>query len=927
MPVEDPTSTVLGVARNLITELRPDRAEVPRLDLTSRLDRDLGLDSLARVELVSRVERALSVTLPEDTFSQSETIADLVTALGQASAAPKVRASAPSPLSVEPVAAAPEAAASLVHALRWHAERHPERPHVHLLEPDGELQVLTYGALLREAGQRAGALLDLGVEPREQVALMLPTGRDYLTSFFAALLAGCVPVPIYPPARPSQLEDHLTRHARILHNAQCSALVTVAEAKGAARLLRSHVPTLRAVKTPDELSAAGGRTPAPALRSDDLALLQYTSGSTGQPKGVALSHGNLLANIRAMGQAADVSAEDVMVSWLPLYHDMGLIGGWLSSLYYAMPVVLMSPLSFLARPERWLWAIHHHGGTISASPNFGYELAARKVRDEDIDGLDLGSWRFALNGAEAVSPRTLERFCERFEPYGFRASALAPVYGLAESSVGLAFPPMDRGPVIDHIERERFVRTGRAEPAVDEDHALEFVACGRPLPGHEMRVVDATGREMAERQEGRLQFRGPSCTRGYFRNPEQTARLFDGAWLESGDLAYMAGGDVYLTGRIKDLIIRAGRNIHPDEVEDVVGRIEGVRKGCVAVFASRDRASETEKLVVVAETALTDRGAREALLSDVRALATDLAGTPPDDVVLAAPHALLKTSSGKIRRAASREMYERGTLGSAGRPPWLQVLALSLGSIVPRLRRLRRASLDIGFALWAWLAFGLAVAVTWPPVLLLPRLPWRLRCAQLGARLLVRLTATPIEVTGLDNLPPDDAFILVCNHQSHLDGFVLTAALPVDFGFVAKAELKAHPLTRIPLDRLGVEYVDRFDPRESVEAARRMAAVAGAGKRLLFFPEGTHTRMAGLLPFHLGAFSIAAASGLPIVPVVIRGTRSMLRSETWFPRRGQVRVTVGAPLQPHGDDFAAAAELQRRARSWMLGRSDEPDLG
>ena len=259
------------------------------------------------------------------------------------------------------------------------------------------------------------------------------------------------------------------------------------EAVPLGNLLRSNVESLRHATVPESLMAAsGGALPRP--RSADLALVQYTSGSTGQPKGVALTHENLLANIRAMGQAAAVSGADTFVSWLPLYHDMGLIGAWLSSLYFGIPLVVMGPQVFLTRPSRWLWAIHANRGTISAGPNFAYELCLAKVDDDELHGLDLSSWRLAFNGAEPVSPATIERFAARFAPYGFRREAIAPVYGLAESSVGLAFPPLGRGPLIDRVDRDTFVRSGRAEPAgpgvLDP---LRFVACGQPLPGHEIR--------------------------------------------------------------------------------------------------------------------------------------------------------------------------------------------------------------------------------------------------------------------------------------------------------------------------------------------------------------------------------------------------------------------------------------------------------
>ena len=264
-----------------------------------------------------------------------------------------------------------------------------------------------------------------------------------------------------------------------------------------------------------------------------------------------LTHANLLANIRAMGRATEVTSEDVFVSWLPLYHDMGLIGAWLGSLYHGCRLVIIPPLSFLARPERWLWAIHTHRGTLSASPNFGYDLCCRRLSDEVLAGLDLGSWRLAFNGAEPVSPETIAAFARRFTSFGFKPEAATPVYGLAECSVGLTFPPLGRGPLIDRVRRADLGEEGIATPADEDEAALQFVSCGRPLSGHQIRIVDEAGREIPDRRQGRLQFKGPSATSGYFRNPEKTQSLFQGDWLDTGDLAYSAQGEVYITGRVK----------------------------------------------------------------------------------------------------------------------------------------------------------------------------------------------------------------------------------------------------------------------------------------------------------------------------------------------------------------------------------------
>ena len=297
------------------------------------------------------------------------------------------------------------------------------------------------------------------------------------------------------------------------------------------------VPSLRDIRCVEDLAGNPAQLQHVARRPEDIALLQYTSGSTGTPKGVILSHANLLANIRGASRGVQATGEDVFVSWLPLYHDMGLIGACLATLYNGIELVLMSPIRFLTRPQRWLWAIHRHRGTLSAAPNFAYELCLSKIDDKAIEGLDLGSWRLSLNGAEPVSPNAVESFCQRFAPYGFRRETMYPVYGLAENAVALAFPPPGASPRIDVVQREALARTGSALPArADDPTALRFVCCGRAIPEHEIRIVDATGVELGAREQGRIQFRGPSATSGYFNNPEATRRLFRGDWLETGDL-------------------------------------------------------------------------------------------------------------------------------------------------------------------------------------------------------------------------------------------------------------------------------------------------------------------------------------------------------------------------------------------------------
>jgi len=916
-------AAVLEIVRGLAAERRPQQT-VSALTLDSRLERDLGLDSLASVELLARLERALHVTLSEQILASAETPRDLLRALQGARAQARVPPSAtPRIAAPEGVVAAPVAATTLIEALDWHVQRTPQRTHIYLLGDNEQEEALAYAELRDRATAFAGGLRERGLQPGQTVAIMLPTGREYFFSFFGVLLAGGVPVPIYPPVRASQIEDHLRRHARILESARARLLITVPEARPVARLLKLAAPALRQILTARELAQAGGGSAAAALGADDIALLQYTSGSTGNPKGAILTHANLLANIRAMGAATAVSARDVFVSWMPLYHDMGLIGAWLGSLYYGMPLVVMSPLSFLTHPERWLWAVHRHRATLSGAPNFGYELCLRRIEDSALAGLDLSSWRMAFNGAEPVSPETLARFQKRFARYGLRPEALAPVYGLAESSVGLAFPPLGRGPLVDRIRRDEFVHTGHAVPAADDDPAaLRFVACGQPLPGHQIRLVDATGFEVGEREEGRLEFKGPSATSGYFRNPEETARLFHGDWLDSGDLAYTAGGDVYITGRVKDLIIRAGRNIYPHEIEEAVGDIEGIRKGCVAVFGTTS--AGTERLVVLAETRATEEAARARLRAEVNAVVVDLIGDAPDEVVLAPPHTVLKTSSGKIRRAASRELYESGHLGAPRALAW-QLTRLALTTAAPQLRRAMHLAGDILYAAYVGTLFWLLAPLTWAVVAVLPRPDWSRAAARAAAKLLLRLSGLPLRVQGLDRLPQRPC-VVVANHASYIDGIVLSAVLPPVFTFTAKREFADRFIARIFLKRLDAVFVERFEASRGAEDARRLAQFARAGKSLAFFPEGTFQRMSGLLPFHLGAFAAAAEAGTPVVPVALRGTRSVLRAGQWFPRRAALSVTVGEPLAPRGAGWAETLRLHDAARATILQHCGEPDL-
>ncbi|MBD5803579.1 putative fatty-acid--CoA ligase fadD21 [Azoarcus sp. Aa7] len=913
---------VLGIVRGLVSELRPGKP--PEAGLDSHLERDLGLDSLARVELLARIERAARARLPEDTLATAETPRQLFAALR--AARPEATSSAPE------IAAAPDAghieapvgASTLVEVLLWHAERSPEHVHIRLLHDDAEVGTLTHRELLQGAQRIAAGLQQRGIAPGDAVAIMLPTSLEFFTSFFGALLAGGVPVPMYPPTRPSQLEDHLRRQSGILESCRAPVLITDAQVQPVARLISTPSGHLRHTVTARELSAGNSSPAAATPRAEDLALLQYTSGSTGNPKGVMLTHANLLANIRAWSRSVAITAADVTVSWLPLYHDMGLIAAWLGSLYNGCPLVLMSPLDFLSRPVRWLRALHRYRGTLSAAPNFAYELVLKHVEEPELAGLDLSRWRIAANGAEPVNPDTLEHFAARLARYGLHRETMTPAYGLAENAVGLAVPPPGRGPRIDRVAREAFFRTEAVRAAAEDASAIRFVGCGQPLPGHEVRIVGPNGDELPDRRVGRIEFRGPSATAGYLRNPEETRKLLRAGWLDTGDLGYLAEGELFVTGRVKDMIIRGGRNLYPYELEDAIGALAGVRRGCVAVFGVADPATASERLVAVVETRSADDAERRRLEHAVGNLAVDLLGVPLDEVVLAPPHSVLKTSSGKIRRAATRELYQSGVLGRqhSVRMQMLRLAALAASRNATQALQRTGATL---WAAWAWTALVLLAIPVWLAVagLRRPAIGWHI--GRGGARLLAGLIGVRIDVKGQANLPASAPCIVVANHASYLDGLIAAAALPRPFVFVAKRELLDNAIARRFLQGLGTEFIERFAVQDSADAAKRLAERARLGSALFYFPEGTFVRRPGLQEFRLGAFLAACEADLPVVPVTIRGTRTVLPDETWRPRRGPVTVTIGRPILPRGKDWSAALALRDAARRDILQHCGEPD--
>jgi 1-acyl-sn-glycerol-3-phosphate acyltransferase len=923
-------ASVLEELESFVREARGPRA-LAALGPDASLERDLGLGSLERVELLSRLEARFDRRAPERTLGEAETARDLARAfLNAAGGAVEEREASPSLVSRGRENAA-IGASTLTETLTLWARAEPTLPLVYLKEDDRQEETITYADLNREALLVAGALEARGIRTGQKVAIMLGTSRGFFSTFLGTLFAGAVPVPLYPPLSRSRIGEYARRQSRILDNADARILVTVGEGRALGAVLRSSVRALSEVVEIAELleesrSLDPGRI---AIGPKDPALIQYTSGSTGDPKGVLLTHENLLANIRAIGEALKIGPSDVGVSWLPLYHDMGLIGAWLTPMFFGIPVAILSPVAFLTRPERWLWTIHRRRGTISPAPNFAYELCARKIAEAELDGLDLGSWRAALNGAEPISPRSLERFEKKFAPFGFRRTSFFPVYGLAEAALLLTAPELGAEVRIESVDRRVFEQDGVARrPESPEVEPLRFVSVGRPIAGHEIRIVDESGKELPERREGRLWFRGPSAMKGYYRNPAATEAVAraDG-FLDSGDRAFIIEGEVFLTGRVKDLIIKAGRNLLPQEIESAASEVTGVRAGSVAAFGAPDAVLGTERLVVVVETKEESVSDRVRIEGEVSRTVADLIGVPPDEVLAVGPRTVPKTSSGKIRRGACRESYLRGELGRRARDSFPVAVQLGFYAALSRVRDALAWMAHGIYTLYLYLVTAAFVVSGWS--LVLTRIPRKALRAVIyrGSRLYLALAGVPLEIRGREILDGSEGpFVFVSNHASYLDPVPLMAALDLDYAFAIKREAFSWPLLGRIFRRLGHVPIDRENVEESAQSAESLRQVLASGRSLVLFPEGTFTRATGLRAFKLGAFQLAAESGVPIVPIGLAGTRRLLRDGTWIPRRVPLEVEIAEPLQP-GRSFADVVRVKEETAEILAHLSGEPRLG
>ncbi len=563
--------------------------------------------------------------------------------------------------------------ASLVDVLHRRAAEQPNNPaYIFLPDRGAERFSLSFAELYARARVVAASLAERGQKGDRAVLLFSP-GLDFIVAFFACLLASVIAVPLMVPRRASSrdasaaiLADCSPRFAVTRRDLLTEARPDLTERFGTGQLDWVFV---------DSCSAACGepQTPLPPPARDDIAFLQYTSGSTSAPKGVIVSHGNLIENSEMIRIAFGNTRKSTHVSWVPLYHDMGLILNALQSLYVGAPCVLMAPVSFMQRPLSWLRAIHDYRAEVAGGPNFAFDLCVRRHRPEEIQGIDLSCWKVALNGAEPVRASTIDRFASTFAPYGFDAKSIQPAYGMAEATLLISAGQRGTGPVTRWIDRDALQRNQIVAPARAQDAQI-LVGCGRQLVGESLAIVDPETRmPLGPRVVGEVWLAGPHVAQGYWRNPEATASVFrvrlasGGArcWLRTGDLGFLdEDGELYITGRIKDLIIIRGINHYPQDIEETVQDCHAaLRRHCGAAFSVPDHNDE-EQLVVVQEVERTFRRqiAIEEIIASIREAITREHEIAAREIVLIRTGSLPKTTSGKIQRRLARQMFLAGTL-------------------------------------------------------------------------------------------------------------------------------------------------------------------------------------------------------------------------------------------------------------------------
>lgn len=525
----------------------------------------------------------------------------------------------------------------------------------------GAAQFYPYRDLLASALAAAAALQKRGIQPGDRVALVLPTSKGFLDAFLGCQLAGAVPAALYPPFRLGKLDEYFTRTRAMLNKIGARMLITDARIGKLLGPVASGVSSLESAIDVSALDGDRADWRRPEVQPDDAAFLQFSSGSTRAPKAVIMTHRSLIANLEMMAHAfrsiPGINPEHGGVCWLPLYHDMGLVGCMLSGVYYPGTVTYISPDDFIVQPSLWLKTISRYKAMVSPAPHFAYRLCHAKIRDEELEGVDLSSWKLALNGAEPIEIEGMRLFQDRFSKWGFQSQAMTPVYGLAEAGLAVTFSDPDSPPLVTEFDRELLATRNTAAPG----RGRPLASVGKRLPGLDVQIRDDSNHAVRENLVGKIVVRGASITPGFFNDPELTQAAIQDGWLDTGDLGFFHEDNLYIAGRAKDLIIIRGRNYAPQEIEDLLFDLPGVRTGC-AVAVSASAGTEGEQVIILAEKDLRLPIPESELASTISERIVAGLSLRPSIVQILEPGTLPRTSSGKFRRADALRMFLDGEL-------------------------------------------------------------------------------------------------------------------------------------------------------------------------------------------------------------------------------------------------------------------------
>lgn len=559
---------------------------------------------------------------------------------------------------------------NLGEILRWRSSNQPNKiAYIFLEDSDQKESILTFEDLDKKAQTIAFALQEQNAVG-ERALLLYPPGLEYIHAFYACLYAGVISVPVYPPD-PARLNRTLPRLQAIIKDSQAKFVLTTQAVLTLAETFLGHSPELKALQwiATDNLGIfMDGRDWS--IDSNNLAFLQYTSGSTGSPKGVMITHRNLMENGKMIYQIFQPNEQTVTVGWLPMYHDLGLIGMMLPAVYVGMPLIFMSPLSFLRRPIRWLQAITRYKANVSGGPNFAYDLCVRRIKPEERATLDLSSWRTALCGAEPIRSQTIKNFCEYFEPSGFSKKSFYPCYGLAEATLMVTGGRPNSSPLVKKIKKSFLKKGDQNLFEADDKDCQELVCCGQPIGDQLVYIVDPETRlKLPQGQIGEIWVQGKNVAQGYWNHPSESKFTFqahledtgEGPFLRTGDLGFMTGEGLFITGRLKDLIVLFGENHYPQDIELIVENSHpAARKGCGAAFSLEKEG--IERLVIAQEIDILPEVDLKEIESTIRDSVIQEQGVEVYRILLIGPKSIPKTSSGKIQRQACKEEFLSGNL-------------------------------------------------------------------------------------------------------------------------------------------------------------------------------------------------------------------------------------------------------------------------